>query len=298
MISRHFLYRLSQKWKYHTGNSFEKKVADINRNEPLISLKGTTFKVKGSELLLTVEDHSFVINRFEQFQILLAGRGEFRIEGRILIYKIDNVSLRVTTAEEIFIIHEIFFETCYSVLVPWTYNVIDIGMNVGFASLFFANNSKVLKVHGYEPFAPTFNNAISNFVLNPSLNSKIAANNFGLSSNSEWRKLPYSSDLKGKNSIHNTGGESENIELKNTNDVLDKLFENSEERFFVKMDCEGAEFEIFESLQKRMIPEQIFGFIIEWHFRDPQPIIDVLLLNHFKVQIRGDQGIGLITAFR
>jgi FkbM family methyltransferase len=138
-----------------------------------------------------------------------------------------------------------------------------------------------------------------NFKKNAPLSAKIIPHNYGLSLKSERRQLQYSAVLKGKNStqVEHTGNEV--IELKEAYKVLDELIgANNQERFFIKMDCEGAEFEIFNSLESKRIHEQIFGFIIEWHFKDPQPIIDVLLLNNFKVQMSGGQEIGLITAFR
>lgn len=296
-MSASLLYRLNQKWKYHfSGSSFEKKVAEINRNAPLIVLQGTNFAAAGSDLWLGPQ-HAFVVDQFSLFQELIEGRGKFAVAGGDLLYKVDGVNLRITTAEEIFIIHEIFFERCYCVVAPTNYNVIDIGMNVGYASLFFASSPTVDKVHAFEPFKPTFDDATANFELNPGLKPKISAHNFGWSAGSEQRNLHYSPDLKGKNSIHDAG--AERIQLRDAFEVLGEVVgSNPNAKFFVKMDCEGAEFEIFDSLKKRPLPESVFGFIIEWHVRDPHPIIDVLIANRFKVQLAGSSRIGLITAFR
>lgn len=299
-MTTNFIYRLQQKWKYRVArNPFEKSVAEINRNQPLIFLSPTTFKIKGCELIFSRKNHSFIVERFVLFGILLNGRGKFAVKNSELLYSIDDIILRVTTAEEIFIIHEIFYERCYSVIAPWKYKIIDVGMNVGFASLFFANNPNVLKVYGYEPFRPTFDDAKLNFDLNPRLSAKIVAHNVGLGAKSEKRTSVYSANLKGKNSIRDAVAGNETIELKNAFHVLKESIDQSpSEKYFVKMDCEGAEFEIFEDLRKRPIPPQIFGFIIEWHHKDPQPIVDILISNNFRVQLRGNNEIGMITAFR
>jgi FkbM family methyltransferase len=293
-------YRLSQKWRYHTSeNPFEKQVAEINRFEPLIVLSPTTFKIKGCELVFSRMHHSFITERFVFFETLLKGKGKFKIEGLSLLYVINDITLRIGTSEEMFIVDEIFFEHCYRVVTGWQYSVIDIGMNVGFASLFFAGNPNVSKVYGFEPFRQTFNDATLNFELNPQLAGRITTKNFGLSARTEILTVPYSPDLKGKNSTANGVSGNESIELRNAYEVLSDLIGGDPaEKYFVKMDCEGAEFQIFATFVERRIPQQIFGFIIEWHVMDPKPIVDILISNDFKVQLRGDTEIGLITAFR
>jgi FkbM family methyltransferase len=295
-----FLYRVNQKWKYHTaGNLFDKKVAEINRHERLVFLYESTFKIGNSELVFNKDNHSFIIDRFELFVALMAGRGKFIVSGVDLLYVIDAIILRITTAEEIFIIHEIYFEHCYNVIPKEDFNVIDIGMNVGYASLFFAANDNVKKVVAFEPFKPTFKNALFNFSLNPKLSDKIVANNFGLGLADEKLTLNYSSNLKGKNSITSTGEGKEEIELKGAAKVIDEIIDSdTTKQYFVKVDCEGSEFEIFDSLRAAPIRKEIFGFIIEWHFKSPQPILNLLLNNNFKVYQNGNSQIGLIIAFK
>ena len=63
--------------------------------------------------------------------------------------------------------------------------VIDIGMNVGIASLFFATLPHVEKVYAFEPFKAPYLRAMDNFKLNPALSAKIQAYNFGLSNKFE-----------------------------------------------------------------------------------------------------------------
>jgi FkbM family methyltransferase len=295
-----FIYRQKQKWKYHTATDlFEKKVADINKHKQIIRLDKSTFSITDCELKFILHRHSFIVDRIDLFMVLSKGRGQFMIDNFDLIYSIDNIRLHVTTSEELYIIHEVFFEGCYTISVKEKFNVIDIGMNVGYTSLFFASNPRVMKIYGYEPFKPTFMDAQKNILLNPQLSSKIVPFNFGLGNEFEKRILHFSSDLKGKNSIYNIGKGNEEIELRKATEIIgDVISRNPTESYFIKMDCEGAEFEIFENLQQGSIPDQIFGFIIEWHQKSPQPIIDILISNNFKVQMRGNDSIGIITGFR
>ncbi|MCU0343785.1 MAG: FkbM family methyltransferase, partial [Ignavibacterium sp.] len=293
-------YRIKQKWIYHTTKDlFEKKVAEINRNQQLIVINDHTFYIKNCELIFHRQHHSFIVDRFDQFISLLENRGLFTISGEALYYLIDGIKLYITTAEELFIINEIFIERCYAIATGLNYYVIDIGMNVGYASLFFASNPRVIHVYGYEPFNPTFSDAQLNFKMNPQLSAKITSYNIGLSDCDDERIYQYSPVLKGKNSIHRPGGVGEKITLvKARVAIAEVIARDSDSQYFIKMDCEGAEFEIFENFLQELIPSQIFGFIIEWHQQDPRPIIDILVSNNFHVQYRGSEEIGLITAFR
>ncbi len=295
-----FIYRQRQKLKYHlTKDSFEKKVAEINQYYERVKVQTSTFTIVGCGLNFSRKDHSFIVNRFELFLSLLKGEGTFVIQEKMLLFNIHSIYLRVTTAEELFIINEIFINGCYRVFNQEKFNVIDIGMNVGFASLFFANNLNVEKVISFEPFQFTYLDALVNFSLNQHSSKKISHYNFGLGLNNRKVRMSYSSHLKGKNTILREEAEGVEIELRSAIEVFDRiLIENSEHSFFVKMDCEGAEFEIFESLETKSIPKKIFGFIIEWHGNSPQPIIDTLLQNGFKIQQTGSSKIGLIVAFR
>lgn len=63
--------------------------------------------------------------------------------------------------------------------------VFDLGMNRGYATLYFAEDSRCLKVYGFEPVKETFDRAQVNIALNPHLEGKIAVHNFGLGKNAE-----------------------------------------------------------------------------------------------------------------
>lgn len=296
------IYRLGQKWNYHTaGNDFERNVADINRNYLRIKLRKDHFQILGQDYEFNRDVHGFIVERFDLFmQLLRSGDSCIIVDDEYLYYRSGNLQLRITTAEEIFILFEIYARRCYDVLMENDFNVIDIGMNVGYASLFFAQNQKVHKIYGYEPFKPTFKAALANFEMNKKYAAKIIPHNVGLGSGNHSLEVSYNDLQKGKNTSSNsTLGQTETIRIHAANEVIGSIIkENPEADFVVKMDCEGAEFEIFETYNSKKIPEQLIAFIIEWHIKDPQSIIDKLIENHFKVHhtIHGD--LGLITAFR
>jgi FkbM family methyltransferase len=158
----------------------------------------------------------------------------------------------------------------------------------------------VKKVYAYEPFKPTFEAALNNYGLNPKFSGKIIAENFGLGFKNETLQANYNPNLKGKNSILNRGFENlETIHMLRADEVIESILKkNTTDKMLVKMDCEGSEYEIFRLFDNKNIPDQIFGFLIEWHNRNPKPIIDNLIKNNFMVHRINYGKLGFLTAFR
>ena len=110
---------------------------------------------------------------------------------------ISSYSYYITSAEELFILKEIWVDDCYNFDSNRACVVIDIGMNVGIASLHFASKNNVSKVYSYEPVTPTFKQGIVNFDLNKALKTKIEAYNFGLGIKNETLQLTFNPNYKG-----------------------------------------------------------------------------------------------------
>jgi FkbM family methyltransferase len=302
MNQRSFLYRLKQKWNYYAArNDFERNVAEINRNHQRIVLSKYHFRIIGLDVRFNRKIHGFIIDRLDFFlQLANIPESEIILEKDQINFKTGDILLNVITAEEIYILYEIFVRKCYEVITEKDFNVIDVGLNVGFASLFFAQNHQVKRIYAFEPFKPTYEAALANFELNTKYSGKILPHNIGLGSKNEILRVSYNDKFKGKNSSLNIGLENtELIHIHRADEVIESIFEdNPANRFLIKMDCEGMEFEIFEIFKNKPLPDQLFGFLIEWHYRDPKPIIDVLITNHFRVHKTNYGKLGFITAFR
>jgi FkbM family methyltransferase len=304
-----FIYRLNQKWKYHTADTpLQKMTAEINRNQQLVILYPSTFKIHGCELVFNRKHHSFIIERFPLFQVLLNG-GKFVIEGSDLLYIVNGITLTVTTAEEIFIIYEVFFQGSYNYLFDRPSIVIDIGMNVGFASLFFAARKEVLKVFGFEPFLPTFQNASNNLKLNPALSKKINAFQFGLSNKDGIIHALYNYDNKGQVGIYGTSlikseieaTENLQIELKSAYFQIDNIItEHPGKGIIIKIDCEGSEYAILQDLFDNGLLIKIDIIFIEWHERGPDDLLSYLKDSGFKAfyNQQKNKSTGMIYAVR
>lgn len=147
--------------------------------------------------------------------------------------------------------------------------VIDIGMNVGIASLAFAENAMVKEVHGFEPFLAPFLRAKQNFDLNPELSRKIKANNYGLSNKNE-KLIVKSDDLStiGTSIRGADEGRIETIEVRDASEELKDYVQVARARnlrIVCKIDCEGSEFAIIESLERSGMLRDIDAIIMERH---------------------------------
>lgn len=198
----------------------------------------------------------------------------------------QDIFLHTSGYENLKVIEEIFIDRLYDFSGGSEYIVCDVGMNVAAASLFFASFPNVQKVYGYEPFELTYQAAKRNLQLNPGISSKIEAYNFGLGKSDETLTVP----LPGEGSL---GGSTDAAFLKMTDKTIDKQTVNVEikeivsvlreinqkyptKKLLLKLDCEGAEYDIIENLQQNGYFEHIEVFMIEYHFKGPMMIKDAL----------------------
>jgi FkbM family methyltransferase len=80
----------------------------------------------------------------------------------------------IQTAEEIRRLKELVVDGIYNMLFLGPTVVLDVGMGVGLASIFFASQPDVVVV-GFEPYETLYNRALDNISLNPHLADKILA---------------------------------------------------------------------------------------------------------------------------
>ncbi|MBW7991976.1 MAG: FkbM family methyltransferase [Planctomycetes bacterium] len=193
----------------------------------------------------------------------------------------------------LYLIKEVFVKSEYNLNIRKESILIDIGMNRGAASLFFATNENIKKIYSYEPFKPTFELAKRNLELNPQLSEKINAFNLGLGKTEVTLELPYIATATGAMSTIRNVCKGEKKIKKETVIIKDAakeltpiLEENKNKHIIVKCDCEGAEFEIFERLSEEKIVGKIDIVLMEFHFDKPDRLIDTLTEYGFAVQVK------------
>ena len=121
------------------------------------------------------------------------------VEEGVLPFKVsfDELFFFVNTREEAFILKELLKDNDYDFTISNDVVVVDIGMNVGFTSLFFSKKENVKKIYSFEPVLETYEFALKNLELNPKIASKISAYNFGLGSNNYETEFIFSTEYKG-----------------------------------------------------------------------------------------------------
>lgn len=196
---------------------------------------------------------------------------------------------------------EIFGENTYAVnLLPETV-VIDMGMNIGAASLYFAGNKNVVHVYGFEPFPDTYGRACENIARNPEwISNKISTYNIAIADKEGEQQVSVQTENTGWRNIFLKGADEGAIRIKcrAAKDVVQEIIDRGEgKRYVLKIDTEGSEFLIFSSLSEAGIFHDIDAIVMEYH-ANPAPLIKILEQYGFRYSIQGRGRIGVITAFR
>ncbi len=195
------------------------------------------------------------------------------------------------TFDNFYVVQELFAEGVYSIHLNTEKIVVcDVGMNVGIASLYFAGLRNVTKVYSYEPFPETYQRALANFSLNPSLKDKILPRNEGVGGSDALLEIPM---IKGESAVMSTSDffidqmetdKSHMVKVGITDIkkiIPEILLQHPGEALLLKLDCEGAEYDIIYQLNKIGLLPKISVIVIEWHLKGFQSLNDTLVENNF-----------------
>lgn len=197
--------------------------------------------------------------------------------------------------------YEVFESRGYDFYSKDEFVVIDIGANVGYTSLFMANKDNVTKVYAFEPFKPTFDLAMNNINMNKSISSKISLFNFGLSDTNKDIKVHYDPNATwGMSSVYDFGtGKVEDINIKKSSEVLRPIIEeNKDKKIYLKVDCEGEEYNILPDLDRAGILKDIDVIALEWHWQGTKNLFEILNRNDFTFFANPNLRQGIIRAVR
>lgn len=222
---------------------------------------------------------------------------------------VEGIKIRSTSYDDIHFVDEVFYKKAYNVIGLNDACVIDIGMNVGLASLLFAKMPNVREVHAFEPFPETYERAAKNLQLNPELAVKVAAHPFGLAAESEELIVRVQKGLatSGGWSLRSSDGTHEVVlDVRDAAAVLGPIVAEANaagRQVLAKVDCEGSEFDIFASLARADLFGSFTAFIVEWHRvfggRDQHDLIAPLIRAGFIViDLSPDEGNGFFYAIR
>ncbi len=231
-------------------------------------------------------------------------------EGEIT-FVCGNTRIKGDTFDNFYVIEELFADGAYSSTLNTDKMVVcDVGMNVGIASLYFAGLKNVSKVYSFEPFPETFNRALGNISLNPTIKDKIIPHNAGVGGNDAVLEIPI---IKGESAMMSTSdfvikqmntdkSHTVTVGITDIKKIIHSVFQqHPNEAILLKLDCEGAEYEIIDQLNQTGMLKKINVIIIEWHMKGYQSLKETLLANNFCTTVfpRPNsimQDIGLIYA--
>ncbi len=214
----------------------------------------------------------------------------------------------VESREEFFILKEIFIENEYNFIMNEDCVLIDVGANVGMASISFSQLDFIKKIYAFEPVKDSFEIAQNNFRMNKI--SKVEKfYNFGLGNEERDEEFLFNRKVKGNSGIrgklspsykNKTISENREVKIKNAAQVLQPILAESKNcKIVMKMDCEGAEYEIFEILNDANVLCKIDIIMLEWHDHGASIIEKYLKDNNFIIFSRNLGPIsGMIYAVR
>ena len=162
--------------------------------------------------------------------------------------------------------------------------IIDIGAHIGLFSLFASQYCKNGKIYCFEPIKENYDILTENIDLNKIKN--LIPFNYAVSKESNHKKIYLNSD----DSAHSIFPSGENfIEVKST--TIKSIFDENQINNcnILKLDCEGAEYEIIDSIPKEYF-FRINKIIIEYHLASKKPELYENLLKKledlsFKIKI-------------
>jgi FkbM family methyltransferase len=276
--------------------------------------------VRNDKVIINKTGQAFDIDQIgacrSSFDLLLAmaQHEELKLDntGKDTFITWHELKIKAAAFDNYYVASELFMEGLYSLHHNKNLVVCDVGMNVGVASLFFANMSNVKKVYSFEPFKETYDAAIANFQLNPAISDKIVAYNMGAGGSTTDLVIPVSNvDTASKSTtdffLDNIATDALNkvtVKIRDIREVItDMLATHQQEEVFLKLDCEGAEYEIMEKLNESGLLQKIRIIIIEWHFKGPELLSRLLDSNGFSSLVfprptRSIPNMGMIYAFR
>ena len=270
------IYKLLSRLGYRIEN---KKKEDEKRRE-----KVSKFIVK-KHIALLVKSFVFVQNIAQKYQDLQIT--DYK-EGVLMAF--NGLKIYVESYEELFILDEVFVQNDYNFLSNQKVVVIDIGANIGTSCLFFSKIDNVEKIYAFEPVPQTFQQALINFELNKEISKVVQFNNYGLGKNDREEVFLFDKNVKGNTGVRGQMSTSFNLEnvietkvkIKNASEQIKFILAaNPLAKIVLKMDCEGGEYEIFESLTESGMIAKIDYLMMEWHDKGADLFEEILIKNGF-----------------
>lgn len=243
----------------------------------------------------------FIEEYLKNYNIKVVPEGE----GSVTI-ETNGVIVRCENEIEYMIAQEIFAEEEYGFHINAKYFVIDVGMNIGCATLYFAGQENVTSVYGFEPFKGVYDKAVSNISMNSkAIQEKVHVCNTGLGARDGIEKYIAHEGIyesAGIKKVQDGVEHSDNIieiKIRQASRILEDIISKHEEKCLLKIDCEGAEYGIFEDLIENGCMDKIDMIIMEWHIGKYGKLEDLLRKAGFTYVLnKNSRDFGMCYAWR
>ena len=238
-------------------------------------------------------------------------------DGNILL-KFADTSIIVGSQDEFYNVCDVFIDKVYSYFINNARRdiVIDVGMNIGNSSIYFALQTKVDKVYGYESLKKTFMRAERNLRQYIDM-GKVSIFQYGISNENAMRCIGFNVDMTcGQSSLkgvrqyaydkyrewglaEENNEQSERIEVRKASEVFKPIFnEYPHHNIILKLNCEGEEYGILEELLQSGILGRFKFIMLEWHYKGKEMLLECLENAGFSwwCSEKGTQ-MGLVYAY-
>lgn len=176
----------------------------------------------------------------------------------------NGVVLQTSSGVDASTIHVVFFKKDYGA-IPSNSTIIDIGANIGTYSVFAASSFRNNVIYAYEPMPDNYSLLKENIKDN-AMQDQVHTFNKGVAGENGVEKL-YIADGSPYHSIFPSKDDNQYFEMSCCT-LKDIFIENHIDRCdLLKIDCEGAEFEIFYNTPKKYL-EKINSIRMEYHNRN------------------------------
>lgn len=243
--------------------------------------------VSADDILLGCGQFGQYRDRIEEISVLPDGR---------LLLTFQNTSLKVRSKDEFNNVCEIFWDQSYDYCLNNEKKdiILDVGMNVGGAALYFALRDRVDKIYGYEPFKETFLAARDN-LKEYLANGRVEILNYGISKENDVRTVGYNEDMTcGQSTLYDVREKAydsykrwglvkeskertEEITVRKASEVFEPIMARyPDHNIILKLDCEGEEYGILHELCSSGLLDKCSFIMLEWHYQGKESILDDL----------------------
>jgi FkbM family methyltransferase len=174
--------------------------------------------------------------------------------------------------------------------------VVDVGAHIGLFTLYASQFCNKGKIYSFEPVKENYKLLLENVKSNNL--KQVTTFNFAVSNSNDPIKLFINDDEAGHSMFYTS---SQSLIVDSIS--LQRIFDDNHIDYcnFLKLDCEGAEYEIIKTLPTTYF-KKIDKIIIEYHLADSHPELlielkEILITNNFEIHTKPSfLGMGFLYA--